>query len=298
MRTPKDLPPLAALRVFETVARLQSFRQAGEELCISQSAVSYHVKSLETHVGARLFVRHARGISFTPEGQTYFEVIRQAFDQIGQGTAALRGPGAEGAVRVSVLPSFAAGWLVPRLGKFSAAHPRVQVSLDPRLSLADLEAGEADLAIRYGHGDWPGTERHQLFTEDLSPVASPSLLRRGPPIRRPPDLLDHTLLFVMRPYEWQLWAKVHGLDLARARTLQLADYIIALQAAVDGQGVAMGRRRLVTERLRSGALMQPLAEWTSSDTLGHWLCRRQGAQRRQVSTFADWLTREAGAADA
>lgn len=289
VKTPSDLPPFPALRAFEAVGRLQSFRLAAEELCISQSAVSYHVKTLEDATGAQLFERRPRGIQFTPAGQAYWRSVADALRRLRRATAALQpAPGAQ-AVRLSVLPSFASGWLLPRLAAFHAARPDIHVALDPRLELADLDGGEVDLAIRYGHGRWPGVKSRLLLPEQLAPVASPALLKRGPPIRRPRDVAAHTLLHVSRRDEWEQWARATGADVAAARTQHLTEYGIVLQAALDGLGVAMGRRLLVAERLAAGRLVAPLADWVAPPQLGYWLCRGRRAPGKAAQAVMDWL---------
>jgi LysR family transcriptional regulator, glycine cleavage system transcriptional activator len=292
MRTPANLPPFPALRAFEAVGRLLSFREASEELCITQSAVSYHIKTLEDDLGLKLFTRHGRGISFTPEGKAYCEVVRQALGLVLEGTTALRRSTNLQTIRVSALPSFAACWLVQRLPKFFALWPRLRVSIDPCLELVDLNAGDADLAIRYGRGDWPGIHSQLLIAEHLAPIASPTLLRSGPPIDRPQDILKHTLLFVRPPSEWQLWAEHIGVDITHARSLQLTEYNIVVQAAADGLGIAMGRKLLVAGRLRAGSLVQPLAESVSPSSWGYWICRAQADRRRATQSFVDWLLQE------
>jgi LysR family glycine cleavage system transcriptional activator len=183
MRLSSTLPPLQSLRAFATVARLLSFRRAGEELLITQSAVSHHIRELEQNLGVKLFIRKARGVELTPEGQQYFEFVRQAFDLIASGTSALRRRATKSWVRVSLLPSFAANWLVPRLRRFNEAHPDIELVLDPTLHLTNFAGGEADLAIRYGGGRWNEVESQLLMTESLTPVASPKLLREGPRCR-------------------------------------------------------------------------------------------------------------------
>jgi LysR family transcriptional regulator, glycine cleavage system transcriptional activator len=294
MKTPSDLPPFPALCAFEAVGRLQSFRLAAEELCISQSAVSYHVKTLEDATGARLFERRPRGIEFTPAGQAYWRSVADALRRLRRATAALQpAPGAH-AVRLSVLPSFAAGWLLPRLAAFQAARPDIHLALDPRLELADLDGGEVDLAIRYGHGRWPGVKARLLMAEQLAPVASPALLRRGAPIRRPQDVVAHTLLHVSRRDEWEQWAQATGADIAGARTQHLTEYGIVLQAAQDGLGLAMGRRLLVADRLAAGQLVAPLHGWVAPPQLGYWLCRGRRTPGRAVQAVMDWLLSTAG----
>jgi LysR family glycine cleavage system transcriptional activator len=289
MKTLPGLPPLPALRVFECVGRLQSFRAAGEELCISQSAVSYHIKQLEQELGVQLFLRQPRGISFTEPGQRYHELVGRAFRLLHEGTAALRAPAAPARLKVSVLPSFAAGWLVQRLDGFRALHPALEVVLDPGLGLADLERGDADLAVRYGRGDWSDVQCELLLPERLLPVASPALLRHGPAVRVPGDLLGHTLLQVSRPYEWSLWADAMGVDLAGARMLQLTDYNIVLQAAVDGLGVAMGREFLVRGRVDAGMLAPACGAAVAVPLLGYWVCLPRSGVKPQARAFADWM---------
>lgn len=295
MKTPSDLPPFPALCAFEAVGRLQSFRLAAEELCISQSAVSYHVKTLEDATGAQLFERRPRGIQFTPAGQAYWRAVADALRRLRRATAALQPvPGAQ-AVRLSVLPSFASGWLLPRLGAFQAARPDIHLALDPRLELADLDGGTVDLALRYGHGRWPGVKSRLLLAEQLAPVASPVLLRRGPAIHRPQDVAAHTLLHVSRRDEWEQWADGAGADLSGARTQHLTEYGIVLQAALDGLGLAMGRRLLVADRLATGQLVAPLPGWVSPPQLGYWLCHGRRAPGRAAQAVIDWLVAAASA---
>ena len=297
MRSSATLPPLQALRAFEAVARLMSFRAAGEELLITQSAVSHHIRALEEHLGARLFIRKARGIEMTPAGEQYFETVRRAFALIATGTGELKGRAGKTRVRVSVLPSFAANWLVPRLDRFAAAHPEIDLALDPTLKLANLNADEADFAIRFGDGNWPGVDCQVLMTERLTPVASPALLRGAAADMEPRDLLNYPLLFALHPYEWEVWAEAVGLDLAAARIIKLTDYNVVVQAALEGKGIAIGRLLLVADRLRSGALVQPCKKTVTSPRVAHWLVTAQRAGPSDAArAVMDWLRAEAAAA--
>ncbi len=294
MRTSPTLPPLQALRAFEAVARLLSFRRAGEELLITQSAVSHHIAALERDLGARLFVRRARGVSLTPEGETLAAATRDAFALLADATSRLRGKSVRRRVRLSLLPSFAANWLAPRLAGFAAAHPEIELALDPSLRMADLEAGEADITIRFGDGRWEGAENHLLMAEWVTPVASPALLGQGPPLCEPKDILAYPLIMSLKTSDWDVWADANGVDLRGAKTLQLLDYNISLQAAVDGAGIAIGRMLLIGDRLRSGALVQPFAEVATSGRIGYWLHRRSPAlETPEATAFAAWILREA-----
>jgi LysR family transcriptional regulator, glycine cleavage system transcriptional activator len=291
------LPPLQALRVFEAVARLASFRRAGEELLITQSAVSHQIRELERNLGTKLFVRKARSIELTPQGEHYFETVMRAFDLIRSGTINVRRTAKREQVRVSLLPSFAANWLVPRLERFGEAHPEIDLVLDPTLRLADLAADEADVAIRYGDGSWGGSENRLLMIERLTPVISPALLERGPGLSEPRDILNHTLLLPARPYDWEVWADANAVDLRAARTIKLSDYNVVLQAALDGHGVAIGRLLLIADRIRSGALVQP-CNVVTSPRVGHWLVLPKGLQPTAATTaFVEWLVSEAAIAD-
>lgn len=285
------LPPLLALRAFEAVGRLSSFRRAGEELLITQSAVSHHIRRLEHDVGTRLFIRGGRDITLTAPGARYLAQVRLAFELIADGTADLMGRSDR--VRLSLLPSFAANWLVPRLASLRAAYPALDLILDPTLRLADLDAGEADLAIRYGDGQWDGGGHHLLMAERLTPVLSPVLQARSP-IHRPQDLLGHTLLQTSRPVDWAIWGAAAGVDLAEATTLQLTDYNIVLQAALDAQGVAVGRMSLVAARVRAGDLVAPCGPLVSTPNAAYWLIT---SQRRAASPAAEafraWLIQQA-----
>ena len=290
MRHSPTLPPLPALRAFEAVGRTLSFRRAGEDLLISQSAVSHHIARLEADLGLPLFLRHARGVSFTPDGERYYHAVRAAFAGLAAATAALR-PAAVRPLRLSVLPSFAQIWLVPRLPDWTRRAPGIQLEINSTLAVADVAAGDADIAIRYGDGPWPGSTARLLLRERLAPVISPALAARGPALRTPQDLLRHTLLTNMRPSDWQAWAGACGLDLSGARWLQLTDYTLVMQAAQDGLGVAMGRQALLSALLAAGALRPALPETPAVAGAGYWLVTaRSGSPHPARSRFLRWIS--------
>jgi len=292
MRRSSTLPPLPSLRAFEVVGRLLSFRKAGDELLITQSAISHHVKQLEEYLGATLFVRHGRTISLTPAGMSFLAKVTASFALIEDGVRNIRGDAA--VVRVSLLPSFAANWLVPRLPRFRDLYPHIVVDLDPTLEAVDLRTAMVDLAIRYGAGAWPDVEADLLMTEGLAPVLSPTLLGSARPVREPVDLLQHTLLLTRSPFDWELWAKASGLDFTEARTMQLVDYNVVLQAAIEGQGVALGRAALVQDRVLAGALVAPFPFTMSPEGAGYWLLSSKTRPPSEaVYLFKQWLIHEA-----
>lgn len=292
MRPSPTLPPLPALRAFEAVGRTLSFRKAGEDLLISQSAVSHHIARLEADLGVALFLRHARGVTFTPEGQRYYQAVAAAFSGLAAATAALR-PAAARPLRLSVLPAFARIWLVPRLADWTRRAPDIRLEINSTLAVADVAGGEADIAIRYGGGDWPGVAARLLLPEQLAPVISPALAARGPALHTPADLLRYTLLTNLRPTDWQAWAAVAGLDLSGANWLQLTDYTLVMQAAQDGLGVAMGRLTMLSAPLAAGALRPALPETAPGPVpgAGYWLVTaRGGTPHPGRGRFLRWIS--------
>lgn len=281
MRTSPLLPPLHALRAFEAVARHAGVSRASHELLITQSAISQHVRRLEQHLGTALFVRHGRGMTLTKAGQHYYDTVSRAFAVIADGTAALAG---RRVVRVSVLPSFAAHWLGPRLASFRAAHPDVEVALDPNLTAADFAGDGVDLAVRYGDGHWPGAEASLLMTERLTPVHSPNAA----------TIETLPLLITKKAFDWKVWAEAERFDLAARPQVQLTDYNVVLQAALRGEGLALGRLSLIGELIAKGQLVAPFATVVRSTKAAYWLVRPSGrASSAPARTFAAWISDEA-----
>ncbi len=286
------LPPLASLRAFEAVGRLASFSRAGEELLITQSAVSHHIKQLERHVQTPLFRREGRRISLTAAGAALHAKVTAAFELLGEGIAELRA--APHRLRVSTLPSFAARWLLPRLHDFRARHPEIEIDVDATLKTADINGGEADIGIRYGAGSWPDAKAERLMAETLTPVLSPARLGRGPPLRTPADILQHMLLLTAKSLDWDVWLQQHGLQLNQGRSMQLVDYNVAISAAVEGQGVALGRLTLIRPEIDSGALVAPLARVCAPDRAAYWIITPSSrASSPAARLFRDWLVEQA-----
>lgn len=285
----RRLPPLNTLRVFETVGRHLSFGKAADELHITQSAVSHQIRNLETDLGVALFIRKTRAIELTPEGRRYFASMQQVFALLAESTNDIV-KGEHVTLRVSLLSSFATNWLIPRLRQFTVAYPEINLQIEPGIGLVDLAAWQADLAIRYGHGDWRGLDSRLLMAERISPVCSPELLARGPALDQPNDLLAHTLLlsYSKEPFEWTAWSRAAGVDLSGSVKSMLHDYNIVLQAALDGQGVAMGRQVLIERHLKAGRLVQPFADYVDGD-IGHYLVTAPGKPARHVQAFIDWI---------
>ncbi len=261
----KDLPPLLALRAFEAVARHLSFIKAASELSVTQSALSHQVQKLEQHLGKPLFIRRTRAIDLTADGQRYYDEIRPALDAIAAATRAQRQLPSATVLRIGLLASFATLWLAPRLAGFLNRYPHIQVELLPAIQLANVAAAEVDLAIRYGKGDWPDVRATRLMAEVISPVCSPafkaSQLHNGP-------LLMATS---HRPFEWTDWSQHYQVDLEDHPRVMLHDYNIVVEAAVAGQGIAMGRHRLIQRRLQDGSLVEAFDRPPYHSDIGYWL---------------------------
>ncbi len=297
MRSHRSLPALVSLRAFEAAARRLSFSLAGEELFVTQSAISHHIQRLESELGVALFERRTRAVALTPAGQAYYERVHAAFELLRQGTEAVRAPAvARHVLKVGLLASFATRWLAPRLPDFAATHPDIDLQLLPDIGLADVAAGDVDVAIRYGRGTWPGVRARRLMPERLSVVCAPSLVAGKRRPRTLQDLLRYPLLasHTQHPFEWDTWARRYGLDLERAQTVHLHDYNIVVEAALAGQGLAMGRHRMIAAQLASGALVEALPGTTLDDArIGWWFVSARGKTSEAAQAFHAWLTQAA-----
>ena len=194
----RRLPPLNALRAFEAAARHLNFSRAADELSVTPGAVSQQIQNLEDYVGAALFKRTPKGLLLTDAAQTALPALREAFDRLAEAASLLTAAVDGRRLTLTAPPSFAAKWLVPRLGAFEQAHPQVDVWLSAAIELVDLTAGEVDVAIRYGAGRYPGLEVHRLFSETVIPVASPEHLANQP-LSTPADLANHICCTTARP---------------------------------------------------------------------------------------------------
>ncbi len=289
----RELPNLLALRAFEAAGRHLSFTRAAEELFLTQGAISRHVRGLEDELGIKLFHRRVRSLELTTEGQAYLATVRQAFDLLTAASRHVRASRTQIRLKVALTASFAANWLLPRLSRFTAAHPEIGIDFEPGVQIIDLSAAGIDAAIRYGGGSWPGLDAVALMPEEVFPVCSPALLADGPPLRTVADLAHHNLLLSGPRSDWEDWATAVGLDLQSVpRQTMLYDYNLVLQAAIDGMGVALGRRILIEERLQSGELVQALPQ-TFRNAMGYYLVTlpaRRGD--RSIAVFCDWLLAE------
>jgi len=285
---------LNALKAFEAAARHESFTRAAEELSVTQGAVSHQVKGLEDRLGVKLFSREAQRLAITAAGREYLDVVRDAMDRIAIGTERLLQRQSTGVLTVSTSPNFASKWLVHRLGRFAEAHPTIDLRISATIHHVDFAREDIDVAIRHGDGNEAGLHVTRLCTEELFPVCSPKLLRGRRALRRPDDLARHTLLHLNDRRDWSKWleaAAVTGLNLSRGPVLNQASMVI--DAAVDGQGIALARTGLAAGDLITGRLVRPFS-LALPVPYAYWIvCPTAAAELPKIETFRNWLLAEA-----
>ena len=293
---PRRLPPLNALKAFEAAARHGSFTKAAAELCVTQGAVSHQVKALEDTLRVRLFQRLRQRLVITDAGRTYLEVVRDAFDRLALGTERLQRRQNAGTLTVTTSPDFAAKWLVHRLGRFAEAHPNIELRVSASMHHVDFAQEDIDMAVRHGDGHWPGLHVTRLFAEEwLFPVCSPKLMRGRGGLHTPADLRRHTLLHVNDRRLWTRWLAHAGVADAVPEGPILNHMSLALDAAADGQGVAMARTALAAWDLAAGRLVRPFAPALHAD-FGYWIvCPQASADLPKIAIFRAWLLAEAAA---
>jgi len=284
----RDLPPLNAVRMFETVARELSFTRAAERLHVTQGAVSRQIKLLEGELGQALFHRRGRQLELTDAGQQYREFVDDALRMIRQGTARIRERGSSPKLSLSVLPSFAARWLIPRMYGFQEQYPELEIWLGTSYDTIDFEREtDVDAGIRFGRGRWPDVHVEPLVVERVAPVCTPDIAAR---LREPRDVLKFKLFGDKPPWdEWQPWLAAHGLESAGWEPGLSNDFSVILQAAVEGQGVAMARDLLVADDLTAGRLVRPFSAGMRSQFNYYFVCARRRAADSDLQSFVAWL---------
>jgi len=277
--------PLNALRAFEAAARHQNFTRAALELYVSQAALSHQIRSLEERLGVRLFHRLPRGVALTEEGAALYPVLNEAFDRIALGMARFVGGAGREVLTVGVVGTFAAGWLLPRLADFEAAHPDIELRLQTHNNRIDLAGEGLDLAIRFGDGDWQGQDCTPVLEAPFAPLCAPALARR---LQEPRDLARVTLLRSYRVDEWPRWLEAAAVAGVEARGPVCDSSLTLAAAAAAGAGVALLPLPMFEQELAEGRLLQPFPGTVS---LGrYWLTRlRSRAEREPARRFRRWL---------
>jgi len=286
--------PLTLLETFVTVARAGRMREAADSMALTPGAISQRVRELEELAGQRLFRRTAAGVTLSAAGQSLFAALDEPFRRIEEARRELERPSAH-RVRVSTMASFAANWLVPRLPRFSALHPGIDIELETDSRLVDLRREPVDLVIRHGLGDYPGLVAVPLVAPELIVVASPSLLRARAAIETPADCLAFPLLHDTERADWRLWFAAHGVPApAHLGGPSFSDDHLTVKAAVAGQGLALVRDAYADDDLRAGRLVKAIsARWPTAFAY-YAVGTAQALQRPVVRRFRDWLVEEAG----
>ena len=290
----RRLPPLKALPDFEAAARHLSFTKAADELHVTHGAVSRQVKALEEHLGVALFRRLNRTLLLTDEGQAYVAVVRELLERLAEATDRLKKRDERGGLTVSTSGSFAIKWLVPRLARFRTAHPEIDVRLQANDALIDFARDDVDIAIRYGRGQYPGLKAERLMTEDFVPVCSPALLKGPHPLRTPEDLRHYALLHEEgTQINWRMWlmaAGVEGVDPTRGPIYSHSSMVMV--AAINGEGVALGRAALIAEDLAAGRLVKPFDLALAAEWAYYVVYPPRALARPKVAAFRNWLLEE------
>ena len=294
-----ELPRLELLRTFEAAARRLSFTHAADEVALTQSAVSRQIQQLEDDLGVALFERRHRSLVLTDAGSVMHRAVQDSLERLRDATASVRVATQPRQVAVTTTPGFASLWLIPRLARFSANHPQVDVRLSATLDALDLERSRIDVAVRFCRtSDGQG---QPLFEESVLPVCAPQLLKdKSRPLRTPTDLMHHTLLALEGEQagaptaDWSPWLNIMGLnELRGTNTLRFTNYADAVGAAVAGQGVAIGRLPLVAELIRAGRLVAPFRGTSSLQRAYFVLASDTAAHNADAQDFIRWLRAEA-----
>ena len=301
---PSRLPSLNALRAFEAAGRHLSFSKAAEELHVTPAAVGHQVKALEHDLGSVLFDRLNRALQLTPAGQSLLPGLSEVFYRVTEVVETFRRRDLNRPLTVSMPPSFGATWLMPRLERFRTLHPDIDIRLDADNRIVDLVHDDVDVGLRYGLGDYPGMRVDCLLSEEVFPVCSPRLLGAEHPLRDLDDLRWHTLLHVdgyaQDDYwpDWNMWlhsARIGDIEVRRG--LHFSHTSLALQAAVNGQGVVLGSRVLAGNDLKEGRLVRPFAYGSRMSFAYYMVCPEVLADEPRIAAFREWIIEEAAAAE-
>ncbi len=298
----RHIPGLQSLKAFDASARHLSFTRAAAELNVTPAAISHQIKELEKQIGVSLFLRTSRHMQLTRQGHILRPAITDALAGLTSALQRIRQAENPTQIRVTASPSIAAKWLVPRLDRFLDTVPGADVRIDVSSSVLDFERDDVDVAIRFGDGNYPGLAVDKLFSDTLFPVCSPALLKGRNPIREPRDLLLHTLIHL--DYEaqgavwpnWRMWMQAAGItDFNDTRGLHFSQTSLAVQAAIDGHGVALGDSSLVADDIAAGRLVKPFVLSLKSPTqfAYHLITAKDLASRPITRAFRNWILAEA-----
>ena len=300
----RHIPGLQSLKAFDASARHLNFTRAAQELNVTPAAVSHQIKELEESLGVTLFQRTSRHMQLTRQGQILKPAVSDALEGLTRALQRIRQSDNPMRVQVTASPSIAAKWLVPRLDRFLDSVPGADVRIDVSSDPLDFDREDIDVAIRFGDGVYPGLNVEKLFHDTLFPVCSPELLKGPKRLREPRDLLQFTLIHMEWEAQgavwpnWRMWMKAAGVkDFNDSRGLHFSQTSLAIQAAIDGHGVALGDSTLVGDDLAAGRLVKPfeLSLRSPAQFAYHLITRRDTAERPMTKAFRNWILAEAAA---
>ena len=292
--------PISAghLRAFEAVARHLNFRAAADEMALTQSAVSRQIQALEEEVGVSLFLRHTRAVELTSAGAQLLMAVSQSLPRIDNAVRQIRQSAGRRAVSMTTFASFASMWLIPRLEQFQRDNPDIDIRIDASDTSVDLDIADVDLALRYGPMASMPAQAVRLFGEQLTPVASPWLLKSGTPLKTPADVAQFALIEAGDAHHthlewltWRRWFDEHGLSKLQPKRWLYFNYAYQMvQAALTGQGMVLARLPLVAEALANGDLIEPLPKLRMDSPMAYWLLvGPRSSQRPEIKAFCEWL---------
>lgn len=286
----RRLPPLNSLKSFEAAGRLLSFTRAAQELNVTQAAVSHQIKLIEGYLDVILFVRTPRKLVLTEQGRALLPDIIEAFDKLSNAIGAVRQEPSSKMISVRLAPSFAAKWLSPRLKYFWLQHPEIDLCLYHAHSAVDFDREEIDLAVTYGKGDWPGVVADPILSLDFYPVCTPAFMSNDRPLSNIDNLRYYSLLHDANYECWSDWLRLAKLDGINANKGTIIDDTnVLIQAAVDGQGVALGSTTFVQDLLDSGKLVKPFDITLVNEFAYYVVCPEAHLENPSVLAFKDWL---------
>ncbi len=284
----ENSPPLHALRALIAVVRQGGVTQAARKLHLTQGAVSHQIHAAQSALGVALFEKRGRNLVPTNEAMAYVARIEAAFHEIDRANQILREVHRTARLRISTTPSFAAHWLLPRLGDFVSSNPAIDIRVDSSSRLVDFNDGEIDVAIRFGAGTYPGLFSELLMRDWIFPVCSPDFAQRNR-LTDPPNLEGLTFLRADgEPWSW--WFPAAGIDTEEpTRGLVFSDSSLMLQAAVDGQGIGLARQSVASDSIASGKLIRPFSAYAETPHSYYFVCRKEMTDIPSVARFREWL---------
>ena len=296
------LPPLNALRAFESAARHLSFNAAADELNVTPAAISHQIKALEADLGIKLFRRLNRAVRLTDAGHACLPGLRDGFERIAEAVARARQGDSLGLLTVTASPAIAAKWLVPRLERFRVKHPQIDLRIDASMRMVDFVREDVHVGLRYGTGNYPGLHTELLLRSEMFPVCAPALLKGKHPLRKPEDIRHHTLIHdetaILEPNgpDWAMWLRAAGVtDIDTAHGLRFNQVALAMDAAINGRGIMLARNVFAASDLAAGRLVRPFGGATPVNFAIYVVMPPGLVTAPKVKAFRDWLFAEATA---